>query len=395
MGAREKCRPCSFRVFRKSPITLNSLLIFLALFHTTCSKTENKKIRTPELAGAALRIVQAVERAGGSDIWIKAQGEAPAAQHRSGSPVEVLSVPSRFDKVVFAIRHQADIEGLKTETQRKNLVAPSRSIDLRLTRRNELVSQWSIREVPKLLRAAIVIDDLGQDLEAANKLIRQPYPITFSILPRLSYSFETARAAHAAHRAVMLHLPMQPQPGSGVQPGPGEITLEMSNDEVAKIIRADLKTVPFAEGVNNHMGSRATANAVLMAAVMKELAAQGLYFVDSRTTAETRALAMARSQGLPAFYRSVFLDDTQTVAYTLEQLRMFRRVIQEHGVALAIGHPHPTTIEALKDFLPEFERDDIQLISASQLVHLPEASRLQPPGPGINVAQETSSSPNR
>ncbi|HLY60938.1 MAG TPA: divergent polysaccharide deacetylase family protein [Terriglobia bacterium] len=246
-----------------------------------------------------------------------------------------------------------------------------------------------------MLRAAIVIDDLGQDLEAANKLIRQPYPITFSILPRLSYSSETARAAHAAHRAVMLHLPMQPQAGSAAQPGPGEITVGMSKDEIEETIRADLKTVPFAEGVNNHMGSRATANAALMAAVMKELAAQGLYFVDSRTTSDTRALAMARSQGLPAFYRSVFLDDTESVAYTLEQLRSFRRVIQERGVALAIGHPHSTTIEALKEFLPEFERDDIQLIPASQLVHLPEVGRLQPTGRGPSVAQERSSLQNR
>jgi polysaccharide deacetylase 2 family uncharacterized protein YibQ len=169
----------------------------------------------------------------------------------------------------------------------------------------------------------------------------------------------------------------------------------MANGEVAKIIQGDLKTVPFAEGVNNHMGSRATANAALMAAVMEELAARSLYFVDSRTTAETRALAMARRRGVPAFYRSVFLDDTETVAYTLGQLRSFRRVIKERGVALAIGHPHPTTIEALKKILPEFERDDIQLIPASQLVRLPEAIHLEPPDRGPSIAQETSAALNR
>lgn len=307
--------------------------------------------------------------------------------YRGGGPIEVLSVPAKFDAVVAAIRRQAEIEGLKAETQPKNSAAPSRSVELRLTRQKNLVSQWRVREVPRLLRAAIVMDDMGQDLEAANKLLREPYPLTFSVLPELSYSSQTARAAHAAHRAVMLHLPMQPEPGSGARPGPGEIIIGMQDDEVAKTIRADLSTVPFAEGVNNHMGSRATADAELMSEVMKVLAAHGLYFVDSRTTAETRALAMARRQGLPAFYRSVFLDDTETVAYTLEQLRTFRRVVQERGVALAIGHPHPTTIEALKEFLPEFERDDIQLIPASRLVHLPEATRLEPPGRKSSVAQ--------
>ncbi|HEV2350364.1 MAG TPA: divergent polysaccharide deacetylase family protein [Terriglobia bacterium] len=306
-----------------------------------------------------------------------------------------MSVPSRFDAVVAAIRRQADTEGLNIETQVKDSAAPSRSLEIRLTRQKALVSRWRVREVPKLLRAAIVIDDLGRDLEAANRLLRQPYPLTFSVLPELSHSSETARAAHAAHRAVMLHLPMQPEPGSGAQPGPGGILVGMPNDEVARTIRSDLNTVPFAEGVNNHMGSRATADAELMAVVMKVLAARGLYFVDSRTTAETRALAMARRQGLPAFYRSVFLDDTETVGYTLDQLRTFRRVVRERGVALAIGHPHPSTIEALKEFLPEFERDDIQLVPASQLVRLPEAARLEPPGRGSSFAQARSPSQKR
>jgi polysaccharide deacetylase 2 family uncharacterized protein YibQ len=161
---------------------------------------------------------------------------------------------------------------------------------------------------------------------------------------------------------------------------------------VAQVIREDLSSVPYAEGVNNHMGSRATADANLMAEVMKVLAARRLYFVDSRTTAETNALTEARRFGLPSFYRSVFLDDTETVAYTLEQLRTFRRTVQEHGVALAIGHPHPTTIAALVQFLPEFAQADIQLIPASQLVRLPEIVRLQPPSHGPNLAQEKSTS---
>jgi polysaccharide deacetylase 2 family uncharacterized protein YibQ len=172
---------------------------------------------------------------------------------------------------------------------------------------------------------------------------------------------------------------MEPEPGSGARTGPGEITVGMQDDAVARTIHTDLGSVPFAEGVNNHMGSRATADAALMGEVMRVLAARGLYFVDSRTTAETNALNVARRMGLAAFYRSVFLDDTESVAYTLQQLKIFRHVIEVQGVALAIGHPHPTTIEALAKYLPEFERDDIQLIPVSELVHLPEASRLQPP----------------
>jgi hypothetical protein len=127
------------------------------------------------------------------------------------------------------------------------------------------------------------------------------------------------------------------------------------------------------------MGSRATADPHLMAAVMKSLAGRHLFFVDSRTTASTVAFEEARRQGLPAFYRSVFLDDTQSVPYTLGQLRQFRRVLEDQGAALAIGHPYPSTIAALTEFLPELVGDDVELAPASQLLQLPEVARLKPP----------------
>jgi len=359
-------------------------LIFLALFSSNCSrkKTVQKQVKELDRRAIALRVLKTIERAGGSDVWVKAGAQSSlisSLANRGSAPPEVLAASSHFDAVVRAIRAQGEKEGLKTEIQIKDSNERLRSAELRLLRQNELVIHWRVREVSKLLRAAIVIDDMGQDLSAAHQLLHQPYPLTFSILPDLPHSAETARQAHAAGRAVMLHLPMEPEPGSGARTGQGGITMGMQGDAVARIIQADLISVPFAEGVNNHMGSRATADAALMGEVMRVLAKRGLYFVDSRTTAETNALNVARRMGLAAFYRSVFLDDTESVAYTLQQLRTFRRVIEEQGVALAIGHPHSTTIEALAKFLPEFERDDIQLIPVSQLVHLPEAARLQPP----------------
>jgi polysaccharide deacetylase 2 family uncharacterized protein YibQ len=175
----------------------------------------------------------------------------------------------------------------------------------------------------------------------------------------------------------MLHLPMEPD--SAAKPGPGEIRVGMRPAEVARIIDEDLSSVPYAAGANNHMGSRATTDARLMAAVIHVLAERRLFFVDSRTTPASVALDVARRQGLPTFYRSVFLDETETVPYTLGQLRKFHRLIEERGVAIAIGHPHASTLVALAHFLPELERDDIQLLPASKLVRLPEVARLSPP----------------
>lgn len=367
----------------------------MALLSSNCSRKQpiQKQVVEIDRHAIALRVLKTIENAGGSNVWVKAGAQSSlraSLGDRNAAPPEALAASSIFDSVVGAVRAQGRKEGLKTKVQLKDSKGRLRTAEIRLTRENELIIQWNIREVPKLLRAAIVIDDLGQDLDAAHQLLHQPYPLTFSILPDLPHSAEIARQAHAAGRSVMLHLPMEPEPGSGARIGRGGIMVGMHEDEVARAIHSDLGTVPFAEGVNNHMGSRATADAALMDEVMRVLAAQGLYFVDSRTTAETHALNVARRMGLPAFYRSVFLDDTESVAYTLQQLKTFRHVIEVQGVALAIGHPHPTTIEALAKFLPEFEREDIQLIPVSELVRLPEAARLQPP-PSPNMARETKS----
>jgi polysaccharide deacetylase 2 family uncharacterized protein YibQ len=197
------------------------------------------------------------------------------------------------------------------------------------------------------------------------------------VLPHLVHSAATAEEAHRAGHEVMLHLPMEPD--SSAKPGPGEIRLGMRPADVARTIAEDLSSVPHAAGANNHMGSRATTDARLMTAVIQVLAERRLFFVDSRTTPASIALDVARREGLPTFYRSVFLDDTETVPYTLGQLREFRRIIEERGAAIAIGHPYPSTLTALARFLPELERDDIQLLPASQLVSLPEVARLSPP----------------
>ncbi len=239
--------------------------------------------------------------------------------------------------------------------------------------------RWKLREVRRVLHAAIIIDDLGANLEAARQLLALPYCLTFSVLPHLRASAETAREARSAGHEVMLHLPMEPEAHSHVSPGKGEIRIGMTSFEVEHILESDLASVPQAVGVNNHMGSRATADPRLMAVVMRSLAGHHLYFVDSRTTAASVALEAARRQGLPAFYRSVFLDDTESVSYTLGQLRQFRRVLEDQGAALAIGHPYPTTIAALAKFLPELEKDDVELAPASRLLRLPEVARLKPP----------------
>jgi uncharacterized protein len=282
--------------------------------------------------------------------------------------------------VLAAVQQKSQKHNLDLVTSASNTTARMHAVNLRAIQRGQRVIQIQLREVPRLLRAAIVIDDVGHDMEAARKLLALDYPLTFSVLPYDHYTRVAAQEAHRSGREVMLHLPMEPEPGPHASPGKGAVLVGMDATEVESVVQNDLNSVPYVTGVNNHMGSRATKYAAPMANVMKILAEHHLYFIDSRTTAASMALEAAQSQHVPAFYRTVFLDDTETVPYTLGQLREFRKKVEQEGVALAIGHPHATTITALEKFLPEFERADIELISPSQIVRLPEVAHLHPPG---------------
>jgi polysaccharide deacetylase 2 family uncharacterized protein YibQ len=143
----------------------------------------------------------------------------------------------------------------------------------------------------------------------------------------------------------------------------------MNQQQVASALDAMLETVPHAAGVNNHQGSRATADPALMQALMPALRERGLFFIDSRTTAATVAYDAAESAGVRSASRKVFLDDTATREAVLAQLDLAARDALRDGSAIAIGHPHPATIVALAEGVPGLESKGIRLVFASDLVH--------------------------
>ena len=221
------------------------------------------------------------------------------------------------------------------------------------------------------LKAAILIDDLGYDDTIAGELFSLRYPLNVSVLPRLPHSVEMAEQAYRSGFEVLLHLPMEPLDGVGNHLEPLTLKVGMGRSQVQQIVGEELGAVPHLVGVNNHQGSRATADPVLMESVMKLLRARGLYFVDSRTTASSVAYDAARRAGVPATYRTVFLDGPQgepTRQYALEQLAHLERKVKEEGWGLAIGHPHRTTLRALRESLPQLERQGIRLVHISELV---------------------------
>lgn len=366
--------PVSSLQFRISPVSDLLLgLLFCLLVAGACSRHEPRRVREPSGREVAARVRSLVRTAGGGQIWIK-----PSGNSRIDPPLQAVANPAGYHAVLSALQQESR-RGTFRLGVTIDALAEGRSLAiLRISQHGQNLLQVHLREVPRLMRAVIVIDDLGADLTAAHKLLALNYPLTFSILPYLRYTRETAQEAHRRGREVMLHLPMQPESAADASPGRGAIWVGMRGPQVQQVVQDDLAAVPYVAGVNNHMGSRATQDAALMADVMVALADHRVYFVDSRTTPRSTALEEARRHGLPAFYRAVFLDNTETVDYTLHQLREFRRRVQLTGVALAIGHPHATTISALKQFLPEFDRADIELMPASALMRLPEVARLSP-----------------
>ncbi len=166
---------------------------------------------------------------------------------------------------------------------------------------------------------------------------------------------------------MLLHLPMEPV-SSRENPGPGLLKGSMSDREVAELLARDLADVPGAIGVNNHMGSKGSADARLMDALMTALRARRLYFLDSRTTEWTRAEEAAKRRGVPFLSRNVFLDDVSSEQAVAAQLQRAVEVARADGFAVAIGHPHPATLAVLEKALPELRAEGVTPVFVSALL---------------------------
>lgn len=217
-------------------------------------------------------------------------------------------------------------------------------------------------------RLAIIIDDLGSDRSSADAVFALGYPLTISVLPNHEHSVDIATEAHRRGFQVMLHLPMQSV--ANETPEGRELRPGMPAPEVAAMVDQFLQNVPDATGVNNHQGSQATADAALMDELMPVLRDRHLFYVDSRTTAATVAYDTAQDFGVRSAFRNVpFLDDVAEVAAVRKQLELALRGARDKGDAVAIGHPHPATLQALREVLPHAQERGVRLVLASELVH--------------------------
>ena len=202
---------------------------------------------------------------------------------------------------------------------------------------------------------AILIDDMGYNLPINNQFLKLEAPLSFSFLPTAPHTPMLAKKAKDLGKDVLIHLPLEPV-NSAIDPGPGVLRLSMDFDSMLQTLRKDLDAVPGAIGVNNHMGSKFTTSKKGMELILTEIKRRGLFFVDSKTTPDSVAYVTARSMGIPAAERAVFLDhDTQKESIRREIKKMVK-LSMENGCVLAIGHPTPNTWKVLYEELPRVRK---------------------------------------
>ncbi len=210
---------------------------------------------------------------------------------------------------------------------------------------------------------AVVIDDMGLDRLRSARTTALPAPLTLAYLAYANDLDAQTQAARAAGHELLVHVPMEPGPGA--DPGPNALLTSLTPDELNRRIDWNLSQFTRFVGINNHMGSKATADQPSMAVVMSKLRDRGLLFLDSRTSGSTVAYAEAERQGIPALRRDVFLDHDPSAIAVRAALDQVEAIARRQGHAIAIGHPKDTTIEALAEWLPDVRARGFALVPVS------------------------------
>jgi len=217
-------------------------------------------------------------------------------------------------------------------------------------------------------KVTFVIDDIGGHNRLKNQLRALGDKVTYAVLPLLPYSRYFGDLSQTTNAEVILHLPLDT-----VQdkiPGRGLIVDTMSKEDVLDMLARDLDSVPNVVGVNNHMGSRGTANRELMMVILTELKRRNLFFLDSYTTRESTVPSVGRKVKIPILTRGVFLDNEDSKPAIRSQLNEVRKVAREKGNAIAIGHYRPITLEVLKDEIPKFKKEGFEIITLKQMLQV-------------------------
>ena len=233
----------------------------------------------------------------------------------------------------------------------------------------------SLPKSVSLRQVAIIIDDIGYDLKQIQELLKINADITFAILPLCPHTREAAEMFHKAHRETLLHLPMEPLSYPRKKPGQGALFTDMSNDEIIFQLEKNIAAVPYISGVNNHMGSKFMMDEKKLTVVFNKLKNKRLFFVDSRTTPDTKAFVTAEKVGLPVAARKIFLDNNRDYNEIYNILINVAKKNGDDSPVILIGHPYPETIKAVSDAVKVLKEKEITIVPVSRIIKKQKASR--------------------
>ena len=356
--------------------------LFSCLLATSCKKSRPERLTPAKIHAITRELANAAHSAAPAGTQIRINLQASEKDPEAADRLEITVLSDGLDSSrseTSKIERSLDAAANRNNLTRHTLLCPggicfyySRSgaqtqlVHIHVTARLAVRSNGAGQSPGA--RLAIILDDLGNDLRAADAIFELPYPLTISVLPNHEHSQGIAQEAERRGYQVMLHLPMQSVANEKAEAQ--ELRPGMPAGEVSKLVSQFLQEVPGVLGVNNHQGSEATSDRALMRELMRVLRDHHLFYIDSRTTAATVAYETAQNSRVPSAFRNVpFLDDVTEVGAVRKQLELALRGAREKGEAVAIGHPHSATLQALREVLPSAQSEGVRLTFASELVH--------------------------
>jgi len=230
-----------------------------------------------------------------------------------------------------------------------------------------------ISPAPPKKAVAFVIDDFGNNMAGTEEILTLPVPLTVAVMPFMPSTKKDAELAHQRGHDVFVHMPMEPNKGKKSWLGPGAITADLSDEEIRQRVQKAIDDVPHAIGMNNHMGSKITANEHIMRIIMEVVKERGLIYLDSKTTDKSVAVKLAAEMGVPCAENQIFLDDVYSIPHITRQMEKICKRIGTLPICVAIGHvgpPGKKTASVLRQYIPQIQKE-ATFVTISQLVQKP------------------------
>lgn len=218
-------------------------------------------------------------------------------------------------------------------------------------------------------KLAVVIDDCGADMSAVRGLLNTGLPFSFAILPEKNFSSDVLEMVRSNGNVAMLHLPMEPLSKGAMSEGSRTVLVSQSTSQQQALVTKHLNGLAGVAGVNNHQGSRATADKKTMQAVLQTLKRKGLFFVDSRTNSASVARDVAKQMGVPTARNDIFLDNSSNVEDIRRQVYKAFDMAEKNGSAIAICHARTNTVKCWQQYADEFKKSGITFVPVTELLY--------------------------